>query len=45
LVTLPVPLFIALKTVACLGITLGAVTLTVFWSMHVARTENRELAY
>lgn len=45
LVTLPVPLFIALKTIACLGITIGAVVLTIGWSMRVARTENLVFAY
>jgi intracellular septation protein A len=45
LLTLPVPLFVALKTIACLGITLAAIVLTVSWSMRVARTENLVFAH
>jgi intracellular septation protein A len=40
LVTMPVPLFVALKTVTCLTITVLAIVLTVSWSMRVAKREN-----
>ena len=40
LVTLPVAVFVATKTVAVLAVTLGGVALTVHWSLRVARTEG-----
>jgi hypothetical protein len=40
LVSLPVATFVALKTVACFGITIGAVVLTVTWSLRIARRED-----
>lgn len=40
LVSLPTATYVALKTVACLSITVAAVVLTVSWSIRTARTEN-----
>jgi hypothetical protein len=40
LVSLPVATFVALKTGACLAITLGGVLLTVTWAIRIARREN-----
>jgi intracellular septation protein A len=45
LVTMPVPLFVALKTITCLAITIAAITLTILWAMRVARAENLVFAY
>jgi hypothetical protein len=40
LVTLPVPLFVALKTVACACITVAAIAVTVVMSLRTARREQ-----
>jgi hypothetical protein len=40
LVSLPVRIFVPLKTAACLGITATAIVLTVTWSSRVAEREN-----
>jgi hypothetical protein len=40
LITMPIPLFVALKTVTSLGITVTAIVFTVSWSMRVARAED-----
>ncbi len=40
LVTMPIPLFIVLKTITCLAITVAAIILTVSWSIRVACREN-----
>lgn len=40
LVSLPTATYVLLKTVACLGITVAAIALTVSCSIHTARTEN-----
>jgi hypothetical protein len=40
LVSLPVPVFVLVKTVTSLGITVAAVVLTVAWSIRIARSEN-----
>ena len=38
--SLPTATFVALKTGACLAITLGGVLLTVTWAIRIARREN-----
>lgn len=40
LISLPTATYVALKTVACLSITVGAIALTVSCSIRTARTEN-----
>ena len=40
LVTMPVPMFVAVKTVACLGITVGAVIVTILWALRTAHREH-----
>ena len=40
LTTLPVATFIALKTVACLGVTVAAILITVVWAMRVVHRER-----
>jgi intracellular septation protein A len=40
LVTAPLPLFVAVKTIGCLAITFGGVTLTVLMSLRTARREG-----
>ena len=40
LVSLPTATYVALKTVACLGITVAAIVLTVSCSIRTARSEN-----
>ncbi|MGZ4675691.1 MAG: VC0807 family protein [Acidimicrobiia bacterium] len=40
LVTLPVPAFVALKTVACAAITVGAIAITVVMALRTARAEQ-----
>jgi hypothetical protein len=44
LVSLPVATFVALKTIACFGITIAAIVLTVTWSLRTARREQLEFA-
>ena len=40
LVSLPTATYVLLKTVACLGITVAAIVLTVSCAIRTARTEN-----
>jgi hypothetical protein len=40
LLSMPLPMFIALKTVTCLGITIGAIVITVVWALRTARHEQ-----
>jgi len=40
LVSLPVPMFVALKTAASAAITVSAVAVTVMWALHTARRED-----
>ena len=40
LVSLPTATYVALKTVACLSITISAIVITVMFSIRTARTEN-----
>jgi hypothetical protein len=40
LVSLPVPTFVLVKTLTSFGITVGAIVLTVSWSIRIARQEN-----
>jgi intracellular septation protein A len=44
LVSLPTESFVALKGVACLAITIGAIVLTVSWSIRTARAEDLVMA-
>jgi hypothetical protein len=44
LVSMSVPMFVAIKTVACLGITVGAIAITVYWALHTARREHLTFA-
>jgi hypothetical protein len=44
LMSLSTPTFVLLKTVVCLGITIGAIVLTVSWSIQTARSEHLVLA-
>jgi hypothetical protein len=44
LVSMSVPMFVAIKTVACLGITVGAIAITVYWALHTARSEHLTFA-
>jgi intracellular septation protein A len=40
LTTMPVATFVALKTVACLGVTVAAIAVTVVWAMRVVHREG-----
>jgi hypothetical protein len=40
LVSMPVATFVALKTVACLGVTVSAIVVTVCWALRIVRTEH-----
>jgi len=40
LTTMPVATFVAFKTVACLGVTIGAIVITVFWALRVVHRER-----
>ena len=40
LTTMPVATFVAFKTVACLGVTIGAIVVTVFWALRVVHSEQ-----
>jgi hypothetical protein len=44
LVTLSVPMFVALKTVVCLGISITAIVITVSWSLRTAHKEQLTFA-
>jgi len=40
LLSMSVPLFMALKTIACLGITITAILITIVWALRTARREQ-----
>jgi hypothetical protein len=40
LLSMPLPMFIALKTITCLGITVAAIVITVVWALRTARHEQ-----
>jgi hypothetical protein len=40
LVSMPVATFVAFKTVACLGVTIGAIVITIFWALRIVRSER-----
>jgi hypothetical protein len=40
LVSMPVAMFVAFKTIACLGITVSAIVLTVSWALRIVRSEQ-----
>jgi hypothetical protein len=40
LLSMSVPMFVALKTIACLGITAAAVLITIVWALRTARREQ-----
>jgi hypothetical protein len=40
LVSMPVPMFVALKTIACLTVTVSAIVLTISWALRTARSEQ-----
>jgi hypothetical protein len=40
LVSMSVPMFVALKTVACLCITVAAIAITILWALRTARSEQ-----
>jgi hypothetical protein len=40
LVSMPVATFVALKTVACLGVTVAAIVVTVLWALRIVRSEH-----
>ena len=40
LVSMPVTTFVALKTIACLTVTVGAIVITVFWALRTVRNER-----
>jgi hypothetical protein len=40
LLSMSVPMFVALKTITCLGITIAAIVITVVWSLRTARHEH-----
>ena len=44
LMSMSVPMFVALKTVACLGITVAAIVITVSWALRTARSEHLTFA-
>jgi intracellular septation protein A len=44
LTTMPVATFVALKTVACLGVTVAAIVVTVFWALRVVHSERLTFA-
>lgn len=45
LVSLPVEMFVMLKTVACFGITVTAVIITVWWALRTAHSEQLTFAH
>jgi hypothetical protein len=40
LVSMPVATFVAVKTVACLAVTVGAIVVTIFWALRIVRSEQ-----
>ena len=44
LISVSTPTFVLLKTIVCLSITIGAIVLTVSWSIQTARSEHLVLA-
>lgn len=44
LVSMSVPMFVALKTIACLGITIVAIMITISWALRIARSEQLAFA-
>jgi hypothetical protein len=44
LVSLSVPMFVALKTIACLGVTVAAIVITIVWALRTARNEHLAFA-
>lgn len=40
LMSMPVATFVAVKTVACLGVTVAAIVVTVVWALRIVRTEH-----
>ncbi len=40
LVSMPVATFVAVKTVACLAVTVGAIVITIFWALRIVRSER-----
>ncbi len=40
LVTMPVPMFVAVKTLTCLAISVGAIVVTVCWALRTVRSER-----
>ena len=43
LVSMPLPMFVPLKTVACLGITIAAIVITISWALRTARQRTSHL--
>jgi hypothetical protein len=44
LVSMSVPMFVALKTIACLSITIAAIVITILWALRTARNEHLAFA-
>jgi hypothetical protein len=44
LVSMPVPVFVLVKTLTCYAITIGAIVFTVSWAIRIARREDLVLA-
>jgi hypothetical protein len=40
LMTMPVTTFVAVKTVTCLAITVGAIAVTILWALRTAHREH-----
>jgi hypothetical protein len=40
LVSMPVATFVAFKTLACLGVTVGAIVVTILWALRIVRSEK-----
>src|SRR5437763_667287 len=40
LVSMSVPMFVAIKFFACLAVTVGAIVITVCWALRIARREH-----
>jgi hypothetical protein len=40
LVSMPVATFVAVKTVACLAVTVGAIVITILWALRIVRSER-----
>jgi hypothetical protein len=45
LVSMPVATFVAVKTLACLGVTIGAIVITILWALRVVRSERLVFAF